>query len=155
MNTKELEEEFDSVLAPAGFRRRKDTWYRTNEDTISLVNLQKSQYGGQYYVNLAVYLRDLGKAASPLEYQSHIRLRLTAIAGSDASVIDDALDLEKPGMSTEQRKEVLGRALTTIAVPFLADRSVLPRLRELHARGQLGPVLVTKDTRELLERAPD
>lgn len=155
MNTKELGEELDSILAPAGFRRRKDSWYRMNEDTISLVNLQKSQYGGQYYLNLAVYLRDLDKATSPAEHQSHIRVRLTAIAGSEASAIDGALDLEKANMSTEQRKGILGRALSEIALPFLVERSVLPHLRELHAQGQLGPVLITKDARELLEARPD
>jgi hypothetical protein len=142
------------VLAPAGFRRRKDTWYKTNEDTITLLNLQKSQYGGQYYMNLAVYIRELGRATSPLEHQSHIRARLTAISGSDASSIDEALDLERSDVSTEQRRNVIGLAITTIAVPFLVDRSVLPRLRELHAQRKLGPVLITKVTRELLERAP-
>jgi hypothetical protein len=154
MNTKGLEEVFESVLAPAGFRRRKDTWYKTNEDTITLVNLQKSQYGGQYYVNLAVYLRDLGKATSPSEYQSHIRVRLTAIAESAAAAIDEALDLERTGVSAKKRKDVIARAVTMIALPFLADRSVLPRLRELHAQGELGPVLITKGARELLESAP-
>lgn len=151
MNTKELEEVLDSVLAPAGLRRRKDTWYRTNEDTITLINLQKSQWGGQYYVNLAVYLRDLGKVSSPTEHQAHIRVRLTSIAGRDTSAIEEALDLERASVSTEQRKAVLSRALALIALPFLAERSTLPRLRELHAEGRLGPVLITKVTRELLE----
>lgn len=154
MNTKELEEIFDRVLAPAGFRRRKDTWYNTNEDAIALVNLQKSQYGGQHYVNLAVYLRELGKATSPAEHHSHIRVRLAAIGGSDTSAIANALDLERTDISTDQRKSIMERALTTIALPFLAERSVLPRLRELHTLGQLGPVLLTKVARELLDAAP-
>lgn len=153
MNTKELEAVFDSVLTPAGFRRHKDTWYKTNEDTITLVNIQKSQWGGQYYVNLAVYLRDLGKATSPAEHQSHIRLRLASISGSDTPAVEEALDLERAPVPTEQRKSVLARVLSTVALPFLVERSTLPRLRELHAAGQLGPVLVTKATRELLETA--
>jgi hypothetical protein len=154
MNTNGLEEVFDSVLAPGGFRRRKDTWYRTNEDTITLVNLQKSQWGGQYYVNLGVYLRDLGKATSPSEHQSHIRVRLTSIAGTDARAIEEALDLERPGISAEQRRSVLAKALTSVALPFLTERSVLPRLRALYAGGQLGPVIVTKVSRELLAAMP-
>jgi hypothetical protein len=151
MNTKELEDILNAVLAADGFRRRKDTWYRSNEDTISLVNLQKSEFGGRFYINLAVYLRDLGTATSPSEYQSHIRVRLSAIAGKEASEVERALDLERPDMTTARRSEVLSRALTLIALPFLAERSVLPRLRELHSTAQLGPVLLTKATRELLE----
>jgi uncharacterized protein DUF4304 len=154
MNTTELAEVVSSVLVPAGFRRRKDTWYSANEDTIILLNLQKSRYGGQYFVNLAVYFRDLGTATSPLEHQSHIRVRLTAIAGNEVSAIDEALDLERPNVSTEQRRTTLMRALTTIALPFLNERSVLPRVRELHAQGRLGPVLITRATVALLERMP-
>jgi hypothetical protein len=153
MNTKELEGVFDSVLVPAGFRRRKDTWYKMNDDTITLVNLQKSQWGGQYYVNLAVYLRDLGKATSPSEHESHIRVRLTSISGSGTAAVEEALDFERETVSAEQRRKVLAHALSTVALPFLAERNTLPRLRELRADGQLGPVLVTKATRELLEGA--
>jgi len=152
MNTKELQELFDNVLSPAGFRRRRDTWYKTNDDTIALVNLQKSQWGGQYYVNVALYIRDLGKAVSPAEYQSHIRTRLASIAGSEASAIEEALDLERTALAAEERRSVLARALSAIAVPFLSERSTLSRLRDLNARGELGPVLLTKGTRELLER---
>jgi hypothetical protein len=154
MNTTELAEVISAVLVPAGFRKRKDTWYKANEDTITLLNLQKSQYGGQYFVNLAVYLRDLGTATSPSEHQSHIRVRLTAIAGGEASAIDEALDLEQPNMSTEKRRTTLTRALTTMALPFLSERSVLAHVRELHAQGSLGPVLITRATVTLLERTP-
>jgi uncharacterized protein DUF4304 len=152
MNTKEFDELFAAVLEPAGFRRRKDTWYRSNEDTITLVNLQKSQWGGQYYVNLGIYLRDIGKATSPPEHHSHIRLRLTAIAGYASTTIEQALDLEHPGISAEQRKTTIAHALQTLALPFLSERSALPRLRELHALNQLGPVLITKVGRDLLAR---
>jgi len=154
VNTKELHEVFDDVLAPLGFRRRKETWYKTNPDTISVINLQKSQWGGQYYVNLAVYLRDLGNSTLPQESQSHIRVRLTAIVGSDAVSVEEALDLEREGLSAERRKELVTEALQAIAVPFLASRSDLPSLRELHARRGLGPVLITKGARELLDTAP-
>ena len=155
MNTKELETIFEGALAPVGFRRRKDTWYKTNEDTITLVNLQKSQWGGQYYVNLAVYLRDLGKATSPLEHQAHIRARLTAVAADCDLAIETALDLERSGVTTDQRRSTLTNALETVALPFLAERSALPRLRLLHAEGRLGPVMMLKDARELLERVHD
>jgi hypothetical protein len=156
MNTKELQRLFDAVLGPAGFQRRKETWYRMNEDTITLVNLQKSQWGGQYYVNLGVYLRDLGQSKSPPEYQCHIRARLTAIAGDERAAIEEALDLEASGIPIKQRGDVLRRGLADIAVPFLNERNVLPQLRELHARGQLdrGSVSLSKRARDLLERTP-
>ena len=154
MNTKELDKFLSETLAAVGFRQRKHAWYKANEDTITLVDLQKSEWGGQYYINLGVYLRDLGKASSPSEHQCHIRVRLSSIVGDDRQAIEEALDLERTGISSEHRTRVLGRALKDTAVPFLADRSALPRLRELFTQGALGPVFTTKVARELLENVP-
>lgn len=154
MNTKDLEDVIDSVLSPIGFRRRARTWYKINEDTISLLNLQKSQWGGQYYVNLGVYLSDLGRAKYPPEHQAHIRVRLSAITGEDTSALDAALDLERKEIGMKERHSVIARVVTAVAIPFLGERSTLPRLRQLHAGGRLGPVLITRETRALLEQQP-
>jgi hypothetical protein len=151
MNTRELANTLDQILAPAGFRRRNDTWYKTNEDTITLVDLQKSQWGGQYYVNLGVYLRVLGRTTSPPEHLAHIRARLGSIAGDDASAIEEALDLERSSISAEQRASTIAKFLRTLALPYLAERSALPRLRRLHAEGRLGPAMVLKSARDVLE----
>ncbi|HEY4307744.1 MAG TPA: DUF4304 domain-containing protein [Gemmatimonadaceae bacterium] len=150
MNSKDLEELFDNVLTRSGFRRRRDTWYSTNEDTITLVNIQKSQWSGQYYVNLGVYLRDLGKATSPLEYQAHIRARLDVIALSDGIDLTRALDLEASWV-TQERRKCLEEALTMIAVPFLSARNVLPRLREMQKANSIGAVIITAEARQLLQ----
>jgi len=152
MNTKELERIFDEVLVPLGFRRRRDTWSKSNEDTITLLDLQKSQWGGQYYVNLAIYLRELGTAAAPAEHQAHIRVRLDSIGRHFEPSIAEALDLERTEMSADARKATLTRALREVAVPFLLDRSVIPMLRALLAKAELGPVLITRTAREFLER---
>jgi hypothetical protein len=154
MNTQELEEVFDGVLGPAGFRKRKHTWFKTNPDTITLVDLQKSQWGGQYYVNLAVFLRDLGDVPTPAEHRAHLRVRLTAVAGSECGSIEQALDLERPSLSAGDRRAVLTCALRKVAVSYLASRSTLSQLRELSAAGELGPVLMTKAARELLAAKP-
>jgi uncharacterized protein DUF4304 len=156
MNTSQLKRLFDAALSPAGFRRRKDSWYRLNEDVITVVNLQKSQWGGQFYINLGIYLRVLGNSISPPEYQCHVRARLTAIAGDRMSPIEAALDLEGKEMPMEEREGILRRSLEEIALPFLNDRSTVPQLRGLHAKGQLerGAVSITKAARALLEQAP-
>jgi hypothetical protein len=151
MNTKDLVKLFDDVLAPAGFRRRQSTWYKGNEDTITLVNLQKSQWGGQYYVNLGVYLRALGNATSPPEHQAHIRTRLTSIGEAGTSGLNEALDLESTEITRVDRTNAITGTLATVAVPFLAERSSVERLRELHADGQLGPVMTMKAALELLD----
>ena len=34
----------------AGFTKKSGSWYRRGEETIAVLNLQKSQYGPSYYV---------------------------------------------------------------------------------------------------------
>lgn len=150
MNTKELEVVIDAVLVPAGFQKRRDTWYKLNDDTVCVVNLQKSQWGGRYYVNLGVYLRSLGKATFPCEFECHLRTRLSGLSGNERSKIDAALDLERVEMPGGERERILRHAVADIAVPFLAERSLLPMLRILNSENRLGSGFIDKAARDLL-----
>ncbi|PTT89210.1 hypothetical protein DBR42_08310 [Pelomonas sp. HMWF004] len=69
-----------SPLKVLGFRKKSRTWWRTTEDTICVLNLQKSPFGERLYVNLGVYLRVLGSDLNPPENQCHVRVRLERIA---------------------------------------------------------------------------
>jgi hypothetical protein len=43
-----------------GFIRKGTTLRRDQAETIAVVNLQGSQWGGRYYVNVALWLKALG-----------------------------------------------------------------------------------------------
>jgi hypothetical protein len=45
---------FDGFMKGAGFSKTSGSWYRVTNEVITVVQLQKSQYGLQYYVNLAL-----------------------------------------------------------------------------------------------------
>lgn len=51
----------EDVLGPAGFTRKGDSWYRRSEEIVEVVNLQKSQWGAQFYLNYGIWLRALGE----------------------------------------------------------------------------------------------
>jgi hypothetical protein len=42
---KELERAIARILKPLGYTKRAATWYREREQVISVVNLQRSQWG--------------------------------------------------------------------------------------------------------------
>jgi hypothetical protein len=71
---------FDELAKRAGFTKRSGSWYRRQADTISVLNLQKSQYGPSYYVNLGVWLSPLGDSGSPPPHHCHVQTRLEALA---------------------------------------------------------------------------
>ena len=52
---------FEQSRGQAGFIKKGDSWYFNEAETILVANLQKSNFGKQYYVNLAVYVKQFGE----------------------------------------------------------------------------------------------
>ncbi|TQJ33450.1 uncharacterized protein DUF4304 [Arthrobacter sp. SLBN-122] len=61
MSRNVIQTTFDGLMESAGFSKTSGSWYRITDDVITVVELQKSQYGLQYYVNIALWLRPLGE----------------------------------------------------------------------------------------------
>lgn len=71
---------FDDFMKASGFVKKGGSWYSTSNDAVIVVELQKSQYGPKYYVNIAWWLRLLGNASAPKEHACHVRTRLARLA---------------------------------------------------------------------------
>jgi hypothetical protein len=151
-NETALQELITSVLADAGFRKRRSTWFRTRDDTIQVVDLQKSQWGGQYYLNVGVYVRSLGRATVPKEHECHLRTRLTSLDAQHREKIDAALDLERVDLPGDERRDILATALREVALPFLDQHSTVPQLRQSYRAGLFEPFFITAPARDVLGR---
>ncbi len=75
-----VEAQFAPSLKALGFKKKGRTWTRETPDAFQVVNLQKSDFSEQVYVNVAVYLKALSDETSPPEHWCHIRARLERIA---------------------------------------------------------------------------
>jgi hypothetical protein len=75
-----LESSISPPLKAQGFRKKSRTWWRTGEDTIQVVNLQKSPFGQRLYINLGVYVRQLGQESNPAQHNCHVQTRLEKVA---------------------------------------------------------------------------
>lgn len=53
-----LQTAFDEFAKSAGFTKESGTWCRRQPDVIGVIELQKSQYGAQYFANVALWLLD-------------------------------------------------------------------------------------------------
>src|SRR5262245_38923985 len=87
------------ALAPAlkqrGFKKSGATWRKWSAEAIGVLNLQGSQWGPSFYINLGVYFRALGDRDQPTECHCHIRTRLGALV-PDWRRLDALLDFEQP-----------------------------------------------------------
>jgi hypothetical protein len=81
------------MLHKAGFNRRgKRNWVRTPQDIVQLVNLQKSEFSEEEYLNVALWPTALGSAGLHPEYKYPIRARIQDLLGEEAAVDADHIN---------------------------------------------------------------
>lgn len=150
-DSKLVKEALGAPLKEAGFKKKSDSWYWSNDEVVLLVNLQKSQYGDQYYVNGGVALKSLGAAEFPKEHHCHIRFRLTAVVSEEESKeIESVFDLENESLSDQQRKEEISRLVTDVALPILQACSSESGIGETVKSGRLAKAMIHKQVKDLV-----
>jgi Domain of unknown function (DUF4304) len=125
---------FDQFGKEAGFEKKSGSWYRRADEVISVSNLQKSQYGSQYYFNQAFWLRQFGDERSPKENKCHIRARLGSLLPDQAGAVERLLDLDHQ-MPDEQRIEQLVGLLREQLLPIIERGETVAGLRGLLDEG--------------------
>jgi len=86
---RKLCEKINKVLKPLGFKKKGVSWYLNNPQTITILEIQRSKWSENYYLNLGIYLKEKGEEVIDVqECKCHIRTRLTKL-------LDNKSDLEK------------------------------------------------------------
>ncbi|MBL8711477.1 MAG: DUF4304 domain-containing protein [Alphaproteobacteria bacterium] len=142
----------DEALNPAHFQRKSSTWYRYLDETILVVNLQKSNFGKQYYINLGIFAKDLrgdpDDKRDPKESDCHIRIRLDALEPADQDRLRLLLNLEDNSIDAAERQQGIAIAVARTALPFLIQCSTRQSIRYADSIGKLSGAIVHKSIRE-------
>lgn len=72
----EIIEKLKPHLKIAGFKKLRTAWHKEENDTILVFNVQSSQWGPEYYINLGIYIKALGTEVKPPAYHCHIQCRI-------------------------------------------------------------------------------
>jgi hypothetical protein len=131
-----------------GFTQKGATLYRDQVETLAVVNLQGSQWGGRKYVNVALWLKAVAEPDQPPENKCHVRTRLSQLV-PDASEVDRILD-DASGLGDAERAERFTRVLDERLTPLLAATGTLAALRQ--NRALLDRCLVGRDALPLLDQ---
>lgn len=75
--------------------------------TIGVFNLQRSQWGPHYYVNIALWLRALGEDTRPKEYACHVRTRMDALFSDETEYIHGLLDSGEVADFDQRRGQIV------------------------------------------------
>lgn len=83
MTKEELVIFLSPLLKSVGFKKTRTTWHRNSSDGVCVFNIQASQYGPEYYLNVGFYISALGNLEKPPEYKCHIRERLNITSNAE------------------------------------------------------------------------
>ncbi|MDZ4865250.1 MAG: DUF4304 domain-containing protein [Gemmatimonadota bacterium] len=145
--TNPIESAVAEAFKRASFAKKSDTWYREASEAVLLANLQKSQFGGQYFLNLAVWVKALGEAKWPKEHQAHVRLRADSFMRSFPT---ELFDLEKSAGTLEKRQRRIEEVLSQEVLPLFLTLGTSEGLGDALRGGRLAGALIHKGVRDLL-----
>jgi hypothetical protein len=126
---------FRAVAAGLRFSARGSVAHRQSPDVIQVLDLQRSNYGRLYYINLGIALKSLGARNVPREEQCHIRVRLDSVPDVAADVVR-FLDLDQP-MDVDERIKSLELAAGGPIRDFVEETSSMSGLRARYRSGGL------------------
>jgi hypothetical protein len=144
-----IQRTFDDFGKKAGYTKRSGSWYKKGADAILVLNLQKSQYGPKYFVNVALWLLAVESAEYPKEHKCHVRIRLTQLLRGQEPNISRLLDLDQP-FSDPNRANQLVEIFNDSLLPILEGSDTIEGLRSGRGRELVGKSLVTKDAQKIL-----
>ena|SRR2546430_17331722 len=147
-----VQQTFDDFGKGSGMLKQSGTWYRTTDDVTQAMNLQKSQYGPRYYVNVGWWLRALGDVTFPKENQWHIGIRLDSLAANRADEINELMNLDSP-IAVAERTQRLGELLESELRPLLDGTASVESLRALRREGRLKSAAVKGPAITILDQA--
>ncbi len=145
---------FDRFGRTTGLQKRSGAWYRLCDEVIAVVDLQKSQYGPQYYVNLGFWLRQLGDEVYLRRERCHISVRLEVLLASERRRVARLFDLDED-IPEEGRASEIVRVLSEQIVPLLDEGCTLNGLRSLVADGTLRGAAIRGAAQQILADLPN
>ncbi len=147
-NSKLLQRALAPLLKLHGFKKLGATRRKITGDTIEILNLQGSQWGPSFYINLGVYFRALGHIDGACEYDCHIRTRLSELV-PDRARFNALLDFEQSALQGVRASE-LEAIVAEYALPWLTRISTIDGAREYCSTQPLRSPWIVKEARELL-----
>ncbi len=139
IDKKTFKQTFAKAIETTPCIKRGQSWYIDGKDTLVVINLQKSDWNEQYFINLGIWLKALGEPSFPQYYRCHLYYRLESIFSQERELILNACSLEQ---GNAQLLEELAQFLTGQVLPFLRDCGSERTLRNRMAEGKLGNGLV-------------
>jgi hypothetical protein len=149
-----FKEALAAPLKSNGFSKKSNNWYWNNEEVILIVNLQKTQYGDQYYVNCAVALKSFGAEGFPKEHFSDIRFRLASVVPEEKRDKCNAVfDLENGFYTEDTRKAAATSFFEKYGLSLLMECKGVASIADAYKTGRLPEWTVSKKVADFINQS--
>lgn len=122
MNKKEFIKIFSKELSEKEFVRKASSWYLNESGSIKVVNLQKSNHSNLNYLNLSIYIKNIGEGDDelfPKENKCHIRTRLNNKIINEQKDYSYLFDFENTKISQELLENEIKECININILPQL------------------------------------
>lgn len=143
MNSKEFKKLFGEVAKSSGFESTSGGWCKESSECLIILELQKSNYGNYYQLNIKVYIQGVfGKTYQPCK--KLIKSSMGHINSSETKEYKNVFDFDKP-LDDDLRINHLKELFQSHIVPFSDKTSSKSGIRELVKKGKITLLPAVKD----------
>ena len=146
MESKDLKKVIGEVAKRNCFKLVNSNWVKESEETIMVLNLQKSNFSNKYYLNIRVFIKGL--------FDKFIKIDKTVLKNDTGDVFrrtppefDPVLDLEND-IELSLRIEEIEKLFNSFIIPFSYDALSIKGLLDLYRRNQINLLPAVKDALE-------
>src|SRR5690554_4759127 len=133
MDSREFKNIFDEIAKTNGFSKAFGGWYKESSECIAVLELQKSSFGNNYYLNIKIFIQ----GAFDRIYMPTKDLIKSSIGHITNQIRDkDILDFDKP-MSDTMRKQELENLFMEYIKPFTDKALSKKGVKELEAQEKI------------------
>lgn len=148
---KEIKKVFTDELSLFGFKKQSKDWFYTNENLVVVVNLQKSNYEKLYFLNIGIWLNEIGgENINPKENVCHIRMRAERLFDSIPQNLNPRELFDFNNSILEEKVKDVKTFLCDYFCPMLIKLTDVDSLKLLYREHLFKYAYIENRTRELL-----
>lgn len=135
MDTKEFKRLFGEVAAANGFVAAYGGWFQGSPECVVVLDLQKSNYGNYYELNVKVFVQGLfGEHHG--RTKEMVKRHTGDVFRRQPKDYDPPLDLDS-GLSYDERKAAIQALFSNFLVPFASEALSRAGIFSLAERGEI------------------
>ncbi len=138
MNKSMMKKEISRGLRAAGFERKgASDWYLHGPESLAVVNLQKYRFSDIWFVNIGIWIKDLGDKCYPKFSECHLNIRAPSLWPDQRVEFEELFDLNEerfPDDKWAEQQEIFARDYLAPMCMELMDTATLRERIELLKR---------------------